>query len=870
MRAYDFVGRLTTAESTSSERTILLGQFADMLGWRPSDHLDLPELANTASAHLVVEHGLENSAVISFLQHPRRFNELDFTERLHLIEVSYNNLVDWHVAVERDAVSVIFNRTDPVRIVQHAAFSAVDTDSLRSEWFEEVSGRRPNPNIPALDDALIGTISFWKRALAAEIGGNVSNTSLSNLFNAIIFVRAIEDGTRRRGSNAPPALPQILLSLARDGVSVRRTVEEALSVLTQQQSIPAAVELDGLSAFDTLNPSTIRALFSDFYRNKFAPYRYDFSVISKHALSRIYEHYVSILRISTSEQQSIFPQLPKEELEKRFGSVYTPQYIARFFGRYLQQLAAKPLRDLRVLDPACGSGIFLRTLLELECDVEPLPTAVEVRAAIENLNGVDIDRNAVNATMLSLSLLFLVLTGEFPILLRVSQRDALAERDEDAVEGLFDVVIANPPFVATSAQGSELKQRILEILGELAVGRPDTYLAFLKIALDNLQQGGIGLFILPHTFLIAESAARVREHLAEVAWIRCIADLSAIRVFGDIGIYVVLLVFQKKRPTDMAFPALAVQCQDLVGRALQDTLAGRLQESNTYSIFEMQQNSFTAAPWLLLPPTESSIAERLRSLPTLERFANAHLGLISGADSVFIVDRGEVPDEERDLYAELLADREMRAYSTPATTKAVVFYPSATLLDLSEEQLQRYPWTWQRLLANRGRLESRSAVKKGQILWWQLERPRDPLTLLQPKIVTPHLVVVPRFGVDVGGRFAVSRSPFIVAKVAGAEVDLLKYLVAILNSSICYWYISNHSHKYQNGYAMLEPKTLRRTPIPDPASVAGVTRLKLLEMVEQRISGNSADARELDTEIDGLVSELYGISDRERRAIGLH
>src|SRR5439155_22517170 len=117
------------------------------------------------------------------------------------------------------------------------------------------------------------------------------------------------------------------------------------------------------------------SLFLDFYDNRFAPYRYDFSVISKHALSRIYEKYVATLRDSDSPQLSLFRELPQEVQDRSLGGVYTPQYIARFFARFLKDNhTPRAFRTLRTIDPACGSGMFLRTLLEMQCD--PLQDAV--------------------------------------------------------------------------------------------------------------------------------------------------------------------------------------------------------------------------------------------------------------------------------------------------------------------------------------------------------------------------------------------------------------------------------------------------------------------------------------------------------------
>src|SRR5205814_1709870 len=122
--------------------------------------------------------------------------------------------------------------------------------------------------------------------------------------------------------------------------------------------------------------------------------------------------------------------------------------------------------------------------------------------------------------------------------------------------GTMDAVVANPPFVTVEGQSISLKESIAKLLGSAAKGRVDLYLAILKLGLDMLRPGGFGLFVLPQNFLIAESARGVRELLLSQAWIHCLVDLSAVRVFEEVGVYVVLLVFQKK-PTAPTAPPLA-------------------------------------------------------------------------------------------------------------------------------------------------------------------------------------------------------------------------------------------------------------------------------------------------------------------------
>jgi hypothetical protein len=59
-----------TAEVPNWDQERQVNDFAAELGWRPSDRLELPSSGEFATGHLIVEHGLEYTAVISFLLHP--------------------------------------------------------------------------------------------------------------------------------------------------------------------------------------------------------------------------------------------------------------------------------------------------------------------------------------------------------------------------------------------------------------------------------------------------------------------------------------------------------------------------------------------------------------------------------------------------------------------------------------------------------------------------------------------------------------------------------------------------------------------------------------------------------------------------------
>jgi methylase of polypeptide subunit release factors len=867
---YELIQQLTSSPFSGTEQRRRLNDFAMGLGWRPSDQLALPGTEEFASGHLVVENGLQNSAVISFLRNPFRYPELDSLQQKKLLNASYNNLIDWHIAVDYDGASFVYNRVDPPRFYSYRKQISRDRVSdLSSRVFDALSTDHPSPNVLALDTALIRTISLWKRQLFADIA-SLTNEHVSALFNAIILVRAFEDHFRKTAQTPVPTLRE--RSLDNPQQSIVRLLAEAIG--SYRLAIPPKLfDVSQLGPFEALAPAASRELVGDFYRNRYVGYfDYDFSIMSKHALSRIYEHYVSLLRVRETEQESFFPPLPDEKVERQFGNIYTPQFIARFFAKYLQkEVPLSRFHRMSIGDPACGSGIFLRAMLEAKFEtlLDTLTTQ-NISDGFQSVSGIDIDPNACAATRLSLSLLSLVLTGQVPQSLKIHEGDALGMyRDQLGLKESLDVVVANPPFVNIDVLPAERRQLLLDALGDSAKGKTDLYLGILQAGIDFLKPDGFGLFVLPKNFLISENAAPIREKLLKCAVLHCVVDLSAVRVFEEVGAYVILLIFQRQPNPSSSRPVLVVQCSDLAGAALEDALQDREVRTPAYQVYWSQQPERDAGSWEFAPPESIALQSKLAGLPTLSEIAEIRQGIITGMDSVFIRPLSAVPKKEREVYIPFLADREIEPYRVSVAQRRYVIYPFRGDEPLSEEDFKGlYPQTWEYLLSHEAKLLARRSVRDAKNPWWRPVRPREPKMLLRPKIVTPHLVISPRFALDIEGAYAVSHSPYIVPRGPGGRDELL-YLLGILNSTPCFWMITQAAHNYSRGYSRLEVATLKGTPIPDPAKLDRTLLREIIRLVSLRLEAAGSDALNTERLLDDRISEAYGLSEKDRRLVGL-
>jgi len=872
LNLFDDLVQITDRSTSSEARKVAIRGFAEKLRWTPSYEFSSPNVKGEVVDHLIVEHGLENSIVLSFLRAPFRTSDIDPFSLRSLLAISYNNLVEWHIFVSQTDIRAVNNLaprpegsySDTIYPVSPSDLEARLSPDALADLFKTIRSSR---SVAACDDALISVIARWKRLLAADIPA-AKNSNLSSLFNAIIFVRGCED----RHQDGRRDLLNVLAEQQGDTVDLRAALLRGLEISGVQGDLSAFVSTDRLAPFCQVDRVTAQNLVRDFYAPREAPYEFDFALMSKHALSRIYERYVTILQQDeTSPDQLSFIAKPLlEQKNIKSGAIYTPQFIAGFFARYIREnTTPRQFRNIRVVDPACGSGIFLRTVLELQCNpFDPSITKQSIQNIFSNCVGVDRDINAVEATRLSLALLYLGATGELPGSLNILHSEAIKElrpTEMDEQQQTYDAILTNPPYIKLENLPPDDIGLYREYLGDKLKGRVDAYLAFIKLALDILAPGGIVCFVLPQTFLNSSNGSWLRRAISDECDVRCLVDLSSVDVFEGVGAYSILLILQKRRLIGVEEgPAQICRATGMVGPALQAILERNVVEDPYFSVYEASQEVFKEREWTIIPPSFAPISERLKRLPKLSSFAKAVQGFVSGADSIFIRNVEDVPEEEREVYLPFLPDRAIERFNVPENPTELVFFPylGTTPIEDAEILVERFPTTWAYLISHQHQLGDRR--RSPGTPWWRPERPRTPDVMKRPKIVMPHIMLTSRFALDRQGMFAVSRSPFITAKETVGERELLSLLLACLNSSAVSWFIQTNAPKYANSYNRIEVGLLNSVPVPNLADVNAATLSRVSSIV--RHLEVQSDLK-LEDELDLIVCQLYGFGPDEIRVL---
>ena len=175
--AYDDLMQIVDDFTPVDRRTFAMRGFATQLQWTPSYEIHGSFGVDAAKDHLVVEHGLENSAIISFLRAPYRARDLDLSQLRLLLGISYNNLVEWHIFVSQTDVRQVNNLSDVGRDelgdrVHSLARSDFVNRLSAAEIDKLLSADGIRRTYSSCDDALIQAISRWKRMLKAALSSS--------------------------------------------------------------------------------------------------------------------------------------------------------------------------------------------------------------------------------------------------------------------------------------------------------------------------------------------------------------------------------------------------------------------------------------------------------------------------------------------------------------------------------------------------------------------------------------------------------------------------------------------------------------------------------------------------------------------------
>ena len=233
------------------------------------------------------------------------------------------------------------------------------------DYVESLKQKKGGKGTAGIDDAFLTEIEGWRNLLAKNIALRNRDLSIRELnaavqktIDRIVFLRICED----RGIEEYGQLKRIAAGkdVYKQLKAVFRYADDRYnSGLFHFSAEAGREEPDNLTLSLAIDDKVLKQIISHLY---YPDSPYEFSVFPADILGQVYEQFLGkVIRLTAGHQARVEE---KPEVKKAGGVFYTPTYIVEYIvkqtvGNLVAGKDPKAVADLRVLDPACGSGSFL-------------------------------------------------------------------------------------------------------------------------------------------------------------------------------------------------------------------------------------------------------------------------------------------------------------------------------------------------------------------------------------------------------------------------------------------------------------------------------------------------------------------------------
>jgi type I restriction-modification system DNA methylase subunit len=611
------------------------------------------------------------------------------------------------------------------------------------------------------------------------------------------------------------------------------------------------------------------------FRHTYNLSEYDFaSEIDVNILGHIFEN-------SLNELDEINAQLAGQEIDKtktkrkKDGVFYTPKYITKYIventiGKLCEEkkqqigivneisferkkngkLTQKAkdyfallesyrawLKQITIIDPACGSGAFLNQSLEfllsehafisnqlqsITGDLSTMFVDIEKSILENNLFGVDLNEESVEIAKLSLWLRTAQpnrklndLSNNIKCGNSLIADPAVAggkafnwQQSFPQVfeKGGFDVVIGNPPYVQLQSMG-EMSEILKNCGYETFDKGADLYCLFTERGYSLLKNGGLQSFIMPNKWMLVAYGKPLRKFLSKTG-LRQVLNFGDIQFFQEATTYVCIFVTQKSEPSENV-KVLSLNQKTYHGDFMTEV------ESNLYNY---PMSNFGDTEWSIQPYNDARKLEqmKLNSTELKDLPINIYRGILTGYNDAFYI--GEETSQKlvaadpksAELIKPMVRGRDIFAYGISDSEFLINVHNGIKEKNppLPPIRIDDYPAIKEHLDAFYPMLEKRG--DKGDTPY-NLRNCAYLEEFAKPKIIYPEITAFFPFMYDERGIFSNNKN-FILTAIDDS-VSLL-FLTALFNSSLAKLWIWYNCPELQGGTREIRKVYFEHFPVP--------------------------------------------------------
>ncbi|WP_157731361.1 HsdM family class I SAM-dependent methyltransferase [Azotobacter chroococcum] len=487
----------------------------------------------------------------------------------------------------------------------------------------------------------------------------------------------------------------------------------------------------------------------------------------------------------------------------------------------------KELSNIKVLDPACGSGAFLNEVFDyLKREGQAINNELirltgdqadlfrwDTHILANNIYGVDLNRESVEITKLSLwlktanrneKLTYLennIKVGnsliDDPAIAGDLAFDWRREFTKIMDAGGFDVVVGNPPW------GAKLEDDQLEAIKEkhkvIIVRMINSYMFFINHALNISKSSGYNGWVVPDGILYQSDNEKLRNRLVSENTLKEVVNLGD--AFDEVTQPCAIFIVSKTKSSKASY----VQILDVSTEPNKDMA---LNKEKTEGIESSIINSLPSKIW----PTKNTKNYSLlqKTLFKLSDFVDGdgiQRGVSPDLKQAFIVDNEDA--EKNRLEAAFLkptvtGGEDVKRFYIPKSNKKIIYASKAD-----------DPAGFPNIIAhisNYEHLISCKEVKQGKHPVYTLHRPRDEKIFKKQKKI---------IGVITGDKIITAVDEDTLYPTDGlylfcpANHAMSDCLVAILNSRLLTYLYRLLSGEVGRVLAQVKPTVLANIPVPD-------------------------------------------------------
>lgn len=449
----------------------------------------------------------------------------------------------------------------------------------------------------------------------------------------------------------------------------------------------------------------------------------------------------------------------------------------------------------------------------------------------------------------------------------------------------FDIVIGNPPYRRIQGIRSDNSEYAdyLSRNYKAATGSFDLYVCFAERAMNLCNNDGFVNFIMPIKWSNGAMGKGLRLLCSENKAAQRIINFGSYQVFNA-STYTALQWFKKDSD---------VLLYNELDRDLPSNkeLSSYLEELTKSDFSKIPSDKLNAETWVLTPKENNQILNRLKCqhYSMGDYFDKIFCGLQTSRDDTYFLhdcttcgkyirgfskDQGKYYEIEKGLVHPLLKGNSVHRYESIKTDKYVIFpykiVDSQAILYTEDEIRQQFPLGYAYLLNSQNILRKRENGKLiNDALWYRYIYPKSLSLFGKEKLVAPYTSFKSQFSYDINGDF------YATTKIYGyIKKDMIKSsyksLMAILNSSLMWFFIKNTGYVLRGGYYTYTTNYVKPFPMPSDEAIIAIEPV-LIPLVDKVLlakkNNPKADTSTEEREIDNIVFDLYGLTEEERNEI---